>query len=140
MKHSICTRAICTSIAFSIFCVSAPATVSAQQLRQPESVLPWIAPAKQAARPLPGFSMITEEPVVIPRWLAGAAPRAVVVNVPRKAARLPQVETDHFANLGEIPAGPAHRSQRQSPVTISGGPVARNAQAAPPIRFFRGVR
>ena len=139
MNHLICPRAICTSIAFSIFGVSASAAVLMQQLRQPESVLPWVAPAKQAAKPLPSLAAVSAEPLVMPHWMAGAVPQTVAVRVPRRFA-LPQVETDHFANLGEIPAGPAHRGQGQSPVAISGGPVVRNALVAPPMRFFRGVR
>ena len=123
---------------FGLLVAVAPATASAQQLRQPKSVLPWVPPKTEVAKPLRGSRAIPEPSINMSVWMRGSAPKAVVKR--SRKATLPVVEKDHYAHLGDMPVGSAGPSRAASPVTTSRGAVIRSAQGPRPLRLYRGVR
>ena len=135
-------------IAISFVFVLTPGVLLAQQLRQPTSLLPWVAPTTDTAKPLPNIEALLElqQPEIsreMPVWMSTTTPEANV-QLPR-SQKLPMVEQHHYANLGNVTAGAAHLNVASSPVTarsrsVTDSPVTSRTEVAAPLRFFRKVR
>ena len=134
-RRQIMCLALRSALAFSVFLLI-PATLSAQHLSQPASVLPWAAPKLESVKPLPSSTAIPEVTQELPAWLSTSTPKAAP-KAPQKS-RLPMVEKQHYANLGNIPTNGAQATTR--PVTARSKPLTRSAQAVPPLKFLRTIR
>ena len=139
--------ALRSTIAIALTCIVNSANVSAQQLRQPASVLPWVPPTvseKQFSAPqanpvgqnighLLGESTFAKSQTVASKQ---AAPTATWVAKP-----LPMVEMESFALLGPIRFSDIRRDNigpTTGPATID--PSTGVTDSIPSARFFRASR
>jgi len=152
-EAAIMNLALRGRIAISFVFVLTPGVLLAQQLRQPTSLLPWVAPTTDTAKPLPNIEALlelqqSEIPREMPVCMSTATPEADTQ--PPSSKKLPFVEQHNFSNLGNVLNGTAHQSLASRPVTapsrsvdrshVSSSPVAGRTEIAAPLQFFHRVR
>ena len=138
---SLALRYYCIAISFAF--VLPLSAQSAELLSQPTSVLPWVAPELEPAKPLPVSVVSPKTPQEMPVWMSTSTPQANLKLL--RIQKLPMVEKQQYADLGDIPAGAANPGVSAQGVLAQGvpaynSPVTRSARAATPLSFFRTVR
>ncbi len=99
-----------TSICIALGCLLAPASVQAQQIRQPASILPWNSP--KTDKPVTIVTPKSSNPTDSPAWLIETAEKPFHHASIRN--KLPNVESQSPVLLGQIRSGSAqigHSSQ-----------------------------